>query len=109
MSGYPCRGWRDSSKESSVITDVIYCEVFPFNSKGKLDLGFSCFRGMYYQNPHFFGAGCSMKFSALFILFEGKYLLLNGLVFPSKLLSESLEAFFRVGLFAWTFEGMLSL
>jgi hypothetical protein len=83
--------------------------LFLFNSKGKIDLGFSCFRGMYYRNPHFFGAGCSMKFSALFILFEGKYLRLNGLVFPSKLLSESLEAFFRVELFAWPFEGMLSL
>jgi hypothetical protein len=30
MSGYPCRGWRDSSKEPSVITDIIACgATFP--------------------------------------------------------------------------------
>jgi hypothetical protein len=34
MSGYPCRGWRDSSKEPSVITDVISCEAISFRPKG---------------------------------------------------------------------------
>jgi hypothetical protein len=33
MSGYPCRGWRDSSKEPSVITDVISCEAISFRPK----------------------------------------------------------------------------
>jgi hypothetical protein len=33
MSGYPCRGWRDSSKEPSVITDVIACGAISFRPK----------------------------------------------------------------------------
>jgi hypothetical protein len=38
-----------------------------------------------------------VKFLALFMLFGCKYLLLSGLVFYSRLLSESLEAFFELG------------
>jgi hypothetical protein len=34
MSGYPCKGWRDSSKEPGVITDVITCGVIFFRRKG---------------------------------------------------------------------------
>jgi hypothetical protein len=30
MSGYPCKGWRDNSKEQSVIIDVTSCEVVFF-------------------------------------------------------------------------------
>jgi hypothetical protein len=35
MSGYPCRGWRDSSKEPSVFTDIISCEAISFRPKGE--------------------------------------------------------------------------
>jgi hypothetical protein len=33
MSGYPCGGWRDNSKEQSVIIDVTPCEVIFFRPK----------------------------------------------------------------------------
>jgi hypothetical protein len=49
---------------------------------------------MCYKNPHFFGAGCFAKFSAFFILFGCKYLLSSGLVFYTRLPSESLEALY---------------
>jgi hypothetical protein len=55
-----------------------------------------------------FGAGCFVKFSALFILFGCKYLLSSGLVFYSRLLGESLEAFFELDFFAWPFGRMFS-
>jgi hypothetical protein len=33
MSDYPCRGWRDNSKEQSVIIDVTSCEAIFFRPK----------------------------------------------------------------------------
>jgi hypothetical protein len=35
MSGYPYSGWHDSSREPSVITDVISCEAISFQLKGE--------------------------------------------------------------------------
>jgi hypothetical protein len=43
MSGYPYRGWRDSSKKQCIITDVASCEAIYFRPRGEVFFHFFIF------------------------------------------------------------------
>jgi hypothetical protein len=66
MSGYPCRGWRDSSKKQCIIIDVTSCEAIFFDLEEKVVFESSSFRGMYYQGSPLLWWRVFFGFFALF-------------------------------------------
>jgi hypothetical protein len=92
MSGYPCRGWHDRSKESSVIANVISCGAISFRPRGSAQLRVLIFSRYVLLKSKLLRARFSSKSFAFFVLFGCKYRLSSGPVLRSRLEFESLES-----------------
>jgi hypothetical protein len=93
MLGYPCRGWRDNSKEQSVIIDVTSCEAILFRPKREVH-----FQVLIFSRYVLSKSNASLVLGVLWVFrslcaVRRKDRLSSGFAFHSKLLNESLESF----------------